>query len=374
MGHAILSPSRAGACAHSDFSTCRGFVHRLAIYSAGGSAGHRTCGDHRVNIARSDCAGSDAWRDGYSDFQDPGNAHRTPNLIFPAWRLCSVLCHRRSMAHTQVQTRRIRQRDQVRRSPFNPRESGCRIACNLLCSAIPAAHHGNAKAAAHKSFAGLWIGIAAHSPAAGSNETVFVRVDARHRVGVRCGARMRMALQPLRFCPTCSTADLVFGFLKCFRRLSVPFLAPVQRENRSVGHGRDGLSASVFPHPSAGNRSLSKPTHGVVADGVCDPAAAQPCRHFETSSRSQSGANNATGLVRRCGVVLYHADFPDSVRASMDYHRMGDGRHGVAVVVPPFASHRTTPCRHRTADCSIRAARVKPGSIRISRAQRNAHC
>ena len=192
--------------------------------------------------------------------------------------------------------------------------------------------------------AGVRPGPAAGGFAAGRDKTIFARLDARHRPGVRDRAGMRVAFQPFRsrriqicrsmpcwrgiWCSLPCSRCFRFCFCGKFANKTAPWAAAAMAGPLQFFLIHRFIEA-VYPNCTF---------MGLLPAAFAIPGLLSLAVVLKKIAAEEQIPPGATRLVRRCGAVFHHADFSDSIRAAMDHHRLGAGRGGVAVAVSSRAA------------------------------------
>ncbi len=150
LGESYLSGPRARARTGSGFHTRGSLVHRLAVHFAGGFAGHRArCAYCHVAAGAGSAVAYDR-RDRRAHLQNSVRPHRPARFISLAWRVRGFLCRSERLAGENIPARSIENRDQVPDRFCCAGRFGCDFARVLDRASVPAAHHGDATAAARQ--------------------------------------------------------------------------------------------------------------------------------------------------------------------------------------------------------------------------------
>ena len=179
----------------SPFSSSPSFVHRLAVRAAGGCAGHRPGRGAGLPVAGADRDGAHPRRHRRVDFQNPRGTYRAATSFFLLGVFAIFFVAVSVWAVRKLKPDLLTKAS--RRSTCATGKHGRALAGVLGHSPVFAAHHGHVAVATGKSVAGLRAGPAPDCVVAGRGQDVFPGLAVCHRTGLRRGAGMRVAFQPV---------------------------------------------------------------------------------------------------------------------------------------------------------------------------------
>ena len=220
-------------------------------------------------------------------------------------------------------TRRFRYANRGRakslRQDHRANESFNSASCAVCSSSVSVAHHGHGTVTARESFVGLRSRPPVRPLASRNDEDFIARCVAGGRARLSSGTGTRMAFPTFRSGAGNTAADVVSRILCGVQRISVRFPSEIFRKNRALGYSGARRTVAFLCGLSARSNRASERHSWSRPSGVRYAVSTGPFRFAEAHTARQSGAQRATRALRRRRAVLYHPDFPDPIRPTMDH-------------------------------------------------------